>query len=199
MACKTIAAGQCAQQTAQSAVVCDPSSRDQDVFHCARIGEAVSIEDAAGDRRTLVHNNIAPDMVAMACAGTAFGVRITKVVFAAFQRQRAVFILPAVALVADELFRGVVILIDRLTPGRYGEAAGSHLKVGIVVLEVQHNIFARFGGKRVVTTHIRRLQAAVIGFAVDVLDRVIINLYGERRSSGKVNRTIGPERFCVSK
>ena len=85
------------------------------------------------------------------------------------------------------MFRGVVILIDRLTPGRIREAVFGDYKVNNVVIEVQHNIFARVGGKRVVTTHTRRLQVAVIGSAVDALDnRVIINLYSERRSSGKI-------------
>ena len=156
-------------------------------------------EVAAGYAHAILNDNIAENIVRS--ERSRISVFVDEPVAPAFQRQRiaAVFILPAFALAADELLRGVVILIDRLTPGRYGDAAGSHLKVGIVVLEVQHNIFAHFGGKRVVTTHIRSLQAAVVLFAVDVLDRVIINLYGERRSSGKVNRTIGPERFCVSK
>ena len=199
MACKTrVVVDQCAQQTAQSASVCDLTFHDQDVLHCARIGEAASGEDAAGDRRTLVHNNIARDMVAMTFAGTVLGVGITKVIAPAFQRQCAVFILPALALAADGFFRGIVILIDRLAPGRIRDAVGSHHKVGSVRLAVQHNIFARLGSKRLVTLPIRASQAAVMLFAVDVVDRGIFKLYSELWSSGKVKRKIGEKRFFVS-
>ncbi len=100
------------------------------------------------------------------------GVKLTKavlgkVVFAVFQRQRVAVsvIRPAVALAADDI---VPSAIDRLTPGRYGDAVAD-CKVGNVMLLVQHDIFFLFGGKRVVTIRIRAGQAAVIDSAVDVV------------------------------
>ena len=58
------------------------------------------------------------------------------------------------------------------------------------MLLVQHDIFFLFGSKRVVTTHIRRPQAAVIGSAVDVVEFVIAaalcKLYNKFGGSGKI-------------
>ena len=105
----------------------------------------------------------------------------------AFQRQRVAVILPALALAADDIVRRV---IDRLTVGGVGLAAGGHYEVGSVRLAVQHDIFFFRGSKRVVTIRIRAGQIAVMLVAVDVVELVKATVhckaYNKRGSSGKI-------------
>ena len=88
---------------------------------------------------------------------------------------------PSVAFV-----REVSTILSASDIGNIRDAVGGHYKVGNVRLAVQHDVFLFFGSKRLVTLPIRASLAAVMLFAVDVVDCGMIKLYGELWSSGKV-------------
>ena len=114
------------------------------------------VERAAGERGTGAN-------LKLHIGGKLTKAVLGKIIAPAFQLQsHSVFVIrPAVTPAAGA--------IDRLTPGRIREAVFGDYKVSNVVIEVQHNIFARVGGKRVVTIRIRAGLVAVIGSAVDAL------------------------------